>query len=169
MLPGRRPRWSCSIPVVVLLAVFLLQIIVASGTKSPTFDETGELGEFKKYHNGSFCTPGNEGAETAIMVGGAEPCVAYSKPLGRYLMTTYNRIYWGTGPTLQVCYSDNLVDWSQPVRCVEEHAELSMPYFSLAGHEPGEPHNWLGEDFELFVNTNNTDVKLHKVKTKMIL
>jgi predicted membrane-bound mannosyltransferase len=43
MLPGRRPRWSCSIPVVVLLAVFLLQIIVASGTKSPTFDETGDL------------------------------------------------------------------------------------------------------------------------------
>jgi len=130
--------------------------------------DTGELSEFVKYCNGLFCTPGNGGAETAVMTGGAEPCVAYSKPLGRYLMTTYNRTYWGTGPTLQVCYSANLVDWSEPIRCVEEHAELSMPYFSLAGHEPGEPHNWLGGDFELFVNTNNTDLKLHKVKTSIV-
>jgi len=127
--------------------------------------ETGELGEFEKYHRGCFGTPGNGGAETAIMTGGAEPSVAYHKPLGCYLLTTYNRAYWGTGPTLQVCCSDNLTDWTEPVRVVETHAELSMPYFALCGREPGQPHNFLGEDFDLLVCSNNTDIRRHEIKT----
>ena len=127
--------------------------------------ETGELGEFKKYHNGSFSTPGNGGAETPVVTGGSEPCVAFHQPLGRYLLTTYNRAYWGSGPTLQVCFSDDLTSWTPPVRCVPTHDELSMPYFALVNREASQPHNFLGEEFDLLVCSNNTDIKVHRVKT----
>ena len=128
--------------------------------------KTGELAEFEKYHQGRFGSPGNGGAETAVMTGGAEPCVAYHQPLGRYVMTTYNRAYWGKGPTLQICWSDNLTDWTEPARVVETHSELSMPYYALCGCEPSQPHNFLGEEFDLLVCSNNTDIRRHRVKTR---
>lgn len=126
---------------------------------------TGELGEFRKFHRGVFTSPGNGGAETPVMTGGAEPCVAFHRPSGRYLLTTYNRAYWGSGSTLQVCTSDDLVTWTPPVRCDPAHAELSMPYFALANREPDQPHNFLGDEFDLLVCANNTDIKAHRVMT----
>lgn len=128
---------------------------------------TGELGEFRKFHRGSFSTPGNGGAETPIMTGGAEPCVAFHQPLGHYLLATYNRAYWGSGPTLQVCLSDDLVRWTAPERCVSAHDELSMPYYAFANRNAGQPHNYLGADFDLLVCSNNTDIKVHRVNTRL--
>lgn len=130
--------------------------------------ETGELGKFTKYHNGSFSAPGNQGPEDPVMAGGAEPCVAFHKPSGQYLLTTYNRAYWGSGPTLQVCFSDDLVRWTDPIRCVEAHDELSMPYYGLAGRDMWEAHNFLSDEFDLLVCSNNTDIKVHRVKTQLV-
>lgn len=127
---------------------------------------TGELGAFEKFHQGRFSSPGNGGAETAVMTGGAEPCVAFHRGLGRYLLTTYNRDYWGTGPTFQVCFSDNLTDWTEPVRVVETHGDLSQPYYALCGRESGQPHNFLGDEFDLLACSNNTDWKRLPVTTR---
>lgn len=121
--------------------------------------DDGKFGDFTKYCDGAFCTTGNCGRETAILSGGSEPCVAYSETIGRYIMTTYNRQRWYTGKTtLQVAYSDDLVTWSKPEPCVEDHEQLSLPYFSLCGREKGKPHHTLGDTFDLFGNTNNMDV-----------
>ena len=127
---------------------------------------TGALGKFKKFHRGRFRTRGNGGAETAVMTGGAEPCVAFHQPLGRYLLTTYNRAYWGKSPTLQVCTSGNLTNWTKPVRVAKTHRDLSMPYFALCGRQPGLPHNFLGAEFDLLVCSNNTDIRRHRVVTR---
>lgn len=127
--------------------------------------ESGEPGVFLKYHDGCFSSPGNGGAETPVMTGGAEPCAAFHRPTGLFLLTTYNRTYWGSGPTLQVCYSDDLVSWTSPVRCVQHHSELSMPYYGLANRDKSQPHHFLGEEFDLLVCSNNTDIRVHRVKT----
>ena len=125
----------------------------------------GKLNDFQKYCDGSFCTAGNCGRESAILSGGAEPCVAYSETIGRYIMTTYGRSHWTNGePTLQVSYSDDLVTWSPPEQCVREHSELSLPYFTLVGKEPNKPHNQLGNVFHILANTNNMDVMCFEVR-----
>jgi len=124
-----------------------------------TLGEDGLLSDFVKYCNGSFSTAGNCGRESAILTGGAEPCVAYSETIGRYIMTSYNRDSWVSGkPTLQVAYSDDLVTWSKPELCVEKHAELSLPYYTVAGRNPKKAHNHLEDTFDLLACSNNTDV-----------
>ena len=129
----------------------------------------GKLREFQKYCDGSFCTTGNCGRESAILSGGAEPCVAYSETAGRFIMTTYNRTQWEkNAPTLQVSYSDDLVTWSEPEQCVSEHSELSLPYFTLVGRNAGKPHNHLGDSFHVLANTNNTDVMCFEVDVSSV-
>ena len=129
----------------------------------------GVMGDFVKYHNGSFCEAGNLGKETAIVKNSWHSRVVFSKKLNAYLMAS-SPIVPDCRTTIVADYlefrtSGDLLSWSEPV-CVEKDGKKFGGHYHglLSFHAKGAPQVVEGEEFTLTLGSNGTDVVAYDFK-----
>lgn len=118
----------------------------------------GRRDTWKKLYNGAFIEPGHCGKETPTILGGLLPCVRWSRAVNRFIMTTYNPDAWRKGEcTLQMSFSEDLIEWTAPRILFENRRDLSYPYYTLI------PRDESGTAYRLYMESNGTDIHLSEL------
>lgn len=138
--------------------------------------EDGIMGDFVKYYDGVFSEAGNLGRESAILRDAWHPRVAYSEPLGCYVMTSKPIIaaMHGEIPDLddgmcvmQIATSTDLIHWSAPEVVYKDGKPWGNHYNAMVSDSPqGQPHILAENTFSILNNHNGTDVLRYTVTIK---
>ncbi len=134
----------------------------------------GVMGDFVKYCEGSFCEAGVLGKESAILPDSWHPRVVYSEPLKMYIMTSkpilkamHGEIKGldSKGKVVQISYSKDLVNWSEPKIVYRNGVVFGNHYNALVSNEAvGQPHVLQTNSFSMLCNHNATDVLRYPIK-----
>ncbi len=138
--------------------------------------EDGVTGDFVKYYDGAFSEAGNLGRESAILRDAWHPRVAYSEPIGCYIMTSKPIIaaMHGEIPDLdegarvmQIATSTDLIHWSTPEVVYKDGKPWGNHYNAIVSDSAiGQPHILRENTFSILNNHNGTDVLRFNVTMK---
>lgn len=127
-------------------------------------DENGVPGSFYKYYNGQFSQPGAGGHESWIMskvegpyyTDNSQRTVMWNTYLNKYVMISADRIHH-----LNICYSEDLIHWTQPETFLQEESGVPILYANLVSFDSNDMVG--GKSVWVYYVTENYEVKRRTV------
>ncbi len=128
----------------------------------------GMMGDFVKYYNDSFCEAGNMGRETAILQNAWHARIARFDALDCFVMSSSPVLkvgYKTVSDHMQICTSDDLIHWSEPICLETENGSFGNHYQAIVSHRAkGDTSTVTGNLFTVMSCHNGTDVMLNDIE-----